>query len=545
MRMLDNYFFYDDYRWVWAARTIFNLQTIFTTSLYNFYRPVVCLAFWLNERAFGIDPFSYNLVNLVLHLINSALIYVLVTRLTRESLLAWLTALLFAGGFENYGAIVWISGRTSLIGFFFLALGLLASLEFFRSGRVRYYVTLATCFTISIFAKETAFSFILLFPLFYLVVPDRRRFTPFQWVLIMVPLVVAVVGNFYSRMGIAGRASPWGIETEYLLPNFAAGMIKPMIHPLLQRGSMWPRLLFFGLFAVCLYRGRSQLAAGGGRVGEARILLLALILGAVSALPTVLLAYNFFDLISIQQTRYHYFPSVGGALAYALIFSRWIRTGFLPPGAGGRPETGGGSEQAGKGDRAGTGFTPRKALLVALVLFSITLAWEYTHFLFRILRYATGTALFESSVRFVLRGLLWAGLAGFCYAGLYGAGSDAFRRRFREAGGALFVLLLAARMLQGYYVETKHDRNARVHKYVISVLWDSEDLDENSEVYVQQHFMGPNEYASGVAMEGYPWRVYAVRELPEQIRAREPGLRYFYCVIDEKGARLTEYPPIE
>jgi hypothetical protein len=522
--MLDNEFFYDDYRWVWSAHTLFNPKTVFTTSLYGFYRPVVCIAFWINERLFGLDPFSYNLVNLLLHLANCVLVYVLVRRVTRERALAWLTALLFAGGFENYGAILWISGRTTLIAFFFFALGLLAGLEFFRRGGFRYYLALLACFILSIFAKETAFSFLLFLPVFYILLPKRRPLPGKRWILLLLPLVLAVAFNFYSRVPFAGQTKLLDIKPEYVFPNFVASILKPAVHPYLQRGAAWPRMLAFVVFAVLLYRGRRFLSARDSHLGETRLMLLALAIGVVSALPTVLLQYDFFGFVSIQQTRYQYFPSLGGALGYAFLFLRWIRTGFVPPG--GSPPRG-----------------ERVAFFLALALFFVTLSWELAHFAIRIVRYAGGPVLFAHPVRFVLRGLFWSALSGTLAWALFGGGAGT--KAFRRAGTGLFVLLVAARMLQGIYVESRHDRNARIHKFVVSALWNYEQLDADSVVYVQQEFMGEAEYAAGAAMEGYPWEVHPVKTLPEGIRAREPGRRYFRCVIDNRGARMSEYLPPE
>ncbi len=44
-------------------------------------RPVLMLSFWLQLRVFGLEPYSYHIANLVLHLANSALVFLILRRL--------------------------------------------------------------------------------------------------------------------------------------------------------------------------------------------------------------------------------------------------------------------------------------------------------------------------------------------------------------------------------------------------------------------------------------------------------------------------------
>ncbi|MCC7497725.1 MAG: tetratricopeptide repeat protein [Bryobacterales bacterium] len=48
-------------------------------------RPVLMLSYWLNFQASGLEPFSYHVGNLALHLANSALVYLIVLRLLEWS----------------------------------------------------------------------------------------------------------------------------------------------------------------------------------------------------------------------------------------------------------------------------------------------------------------------------------------------------------------------------------------------------------------------------------------------------------------------------
>src|SRR5436309_13108343 len=62
----------------------------------DLYRPVTVLSYWLNHRLGGAAPWSYHLVNCLLHGTVTALVYALFRRLTGTTAAAAAGALLFA-----------------------------------------------------------------------------------------------------------------------------------------------------------------------------------------------------------------------------------------------------------------------------------------------------------------------------------------------------------------------------------------------------------------------------------------------------------------
>jgi tetratricopeptide (TPR) repeat protein len=107
------------------------------------YRPLVLTSFALNYQISGVDPFSYHLFNLILHIMNSLLVYKTVYNMARlipwgastpdkPRALALLTALLFASHPIQTEAVSYVVSRTSLLSTFFILCsfnGFLRSLE--------------------------------------------------------------------------------------------------------------------------------------------------------------------------------------------------------------------------------------------------------------------------------------------------------------------------------------------------------------------------------------------------------------------------------
>ncbi|HEY3130649.1 MAG TPA: tetratricopeptide repeat protein [Acidobacteriota bacterium] len=104
-----------------------NIRGIFSTAywypdpkLTDLYRPVTVLSFALNYTIGGLAPFAYHLTNVILHGINSLLVFLLLTQLTRSRSLSLGAALIFALHPVHSEAVAWVSGRAELLACFFM-----------------------------------------------------------------------------------------------------------------------------------------------------------------------------------------------------------------------------------------------------------------------------------------------------------------------------------------------------------------------------------------------------------------------------------------
>lgn len=144
-----------------------------------FYRPIVTLSYGLNLRWFGAGPFSFHLLNLLLHLANTVLVLWLARRFFRNAAWAFVAAVVFALHPVHVENVAWISGRTDLLaGCFGLAslMGWLHAEE--RSSRP-WMLFGTACYFLALLSKEVSVIFplaLLLFPL-----PGRDRDAPGFW----------------------------------------------------------------------------------------------------------------------------------------------------------------------------------------------------------------------------------------------------------------------------------------------------------------------------------------------------------------------------
>src|SRR3989338_1698166 len=69
-----------------------NTKQIFSTYILGNYQPLTIFSFSLEHRFFEINPFACHLINLMLHALNTLLVYLLIMRLCAKAPIAALTA---------------------------------------------------------------------------------------------------------------------------------------------------------------------------------------------------------------------------------------------------------------------------------------------------------------------------------------------------------------------------------------------------------------------------------------------------------------------
>lgn len=148
------------------------LRDIFTPGKNFYYRPLIELSYYLDYRLWGLDASFMHLENLIIHVVNSFLIFQVGTRIIGKTAirmpdLPLLSALLFAVHPINTEAVSWIAGRTDPLTTLFVLLSLYFLLKALDNG-CHWPVYLSLCaLLIACLAKEIA---VLFFPASLLIV---------------------------------------------------------------------------------------------------------------------------------------------------------------------------------------------------------------------------------------------------------------------------------------------------------------------------------------------------------------------------------------
>lgn len=160
---LDNDFVnWDDPQYVVANPQVLrpDLATILTKPVAANYHPLTILSLAANHKWWGAGPRSYHVVNLALHLANTALVFAFVWMLTGGR--RWttvVTAALFGLHPTHVESVAWISGRKDVLYAFFYALGLIAYLRYLDARRWWWWAATSVAFVLSLASKPAAVVF--------------------------------------------------------------------------------------------------------------------------------------------------------------------------------------------------------------------------------------------------------------------------------------------------------------------------------------------------------------------------------------------------
>ncbi|MBI9087152.1 MAG: tetratricopeptide repeat protein [Desulfobacterales bacterium] len=132
--VMDGNFVWDDDQYVQDnanLRSTSGLVRIWTDPSSNpQYYPLVFTSFWLEYRLWGSQPLGFHLTNVLLHVVNAILVWVVLSRLNVPG--ARIAAFIFALHPVHVESVAWITERKNVLSGLFFLLALLASLKAFN-----------------------------------------------------------------------------------------------------------------------------------------------------------------------------------------------------------------------------------------------------------------------------------------------------------------------------------------------------------------------------------------------------------------------------
>lgn len=134
--------------------TLDNVHWAFTTTYFANWHPIVWLSYFVDDELFGEDPGGFHTTNLMIHIANALLVYVVLFRMTGALAQSMLVAILFAIHPLHVEPVAWISSRKDLLSAFFGFLSILAYVQYTRRGSFFWFVMSLLVFTCSLMSKQ-------------------------------------------------------------------------------------------------------------------------------------------------------------------------------------------------------------------------------------------------------------------------------------------------------------------------------------------------------------------------------------------------------
>jgi len=148
---------------------ITNIKNIFSSFFNANYHPLTMLSYAIEYAISGESPLLYHSTNAVLHLLNTALVYIFVRRLfsmldqtdlkKQNLIIPVISAFLFGLHPLHVESVSWVSERKDVLYTFFFLLAIIKYLQYLSTKRSKYYAITIFLFLLSLLSKGMAVSF--------------------------------------------------------------------------------------------------------------------------------------------------------------------------------------------------------------------------------------------------------------------------------------------------------------------------------------------------------------------------------------------------
>jgi Tfp pilus assembly protein PilF len=149
----DNAFIYENARML-EGLTLRNVGWAFTTTVAANWHPLTVLTHLLDCSLFGLNAGGHHLTNVLIHLADVLLLFLLVRRLSLSAGASLLVTALFALHPLNVESVAWVAERKNVLSMLFLFLTLLAYLRYARTGSCRSHAGALLLFAAGLMSKS-------------------------------------------------------------------------------------------------------------------------------------------------------------------------------------------------------------------------------------------------------------------------------------------------------------------------------------------------------------------------------------------------------
>ena len=277
------------------------------------YWPLTYTTLWLEHKIWGLAPAGYHVVNVLLHLLNSLLVWRLLLRLAVPG--AWVAAAVFAAHPTHVESVAWIIERKDVLSGLFYLTAVLVWLRFLEQPRPWRYGLALLLFATGLLSK----SIVVTLPAALLIIQwwkegritarDLQRLAPFFLVALLVTAVdLSSVGSMHSlldyslpeRMLVASRAL-WFYAGKLAWPTDLA-----VIYPRwdISLGDPWAWLYLAGATALAATLWFMRLRVGRGPLAGALFF-------AVTLSPVLGFVNHGYMQFSLVADRFQYLAGIG------------------------------------------------------------------------------------------------------------------------------------------------------------------------------------------------------------------------------------------
>jgi len=301
---------------------------MFTQASASNYHPLTMVSLGINYLISGYDPISYQLLNWLFHILNTALVFLFIYKISdKKTFVAAFAAIIFGVHPMHVESVAWISERKDVLYTFFFLLSLIQYWKLIDSGKRSGYIFCLIFFILSILSKPAA----IILP-FVLLLLDYWKGRAFKWNLVLEKLPFFILSLIFGFITIRVQSADaiagfdiWPLWTRFFFACFTTMIyaIRFIVPYPLSAFHPYPSLNSLGLF---VYLSPVFMLALLGLLWLKRKDKL-IVFSILFFLANLLLVIQLVSIgLTIVSERYTYVPYIGLSFLAGMLLNKYLNT---------------------------------------------------------------------------------------------------------------------------------------------------------------------------------------------------------------------------
>lgn len=298
---------------------------------HNSFRPICDISMMIDYKLYGKHAWGYHLTNLIIHTINSILVFVAMKLFIKKylsvievNLIAFTTAVLFWIYMNHSEAVFWILGRSAMLGMLFFLSAVV--FYFYRKAGSNFLFSIIFCLLAWLSYESTLILPAVFFIISFSDVKSKKSSWKNEWKFIVTVLFAFIIYcccRFYF-MGTAANYYNSGngnnISVSFIIGSFFRLMIRSWLPPSQNKIFLIIAVIVLILIATVLTKIQNK---------KNRDTIVALIIvWCISLLPYLALSM---DTKGVESERFLYLPSLFICMIISIFFIQmksWMQISF-------------------------------------------------------------------------------------------------------------------------------------------------------------------------------------------------------------------------
>ncbi|NQU95956.1 MAG: glycosyltransferase family 39 protein [Candidatus Omnitrophica bacterium] len=214
-------------------RTLSNIPKFFKTDIWaynvdakpisNSYRPIQVVTYAIDFFLYGNDPKGFHFTNILVHLFNVLLVFLLVKEIFNNRFMPFFVSLLFGIHPANTACVSYISGRADVLVTAFMLLSIISYIKYVKNERLYFLLFSVLSYSFAVYSKEYAILVVPCILFLYNIISDRKIIFKIKpYIFYILPLALYLPMRMHALTGLTSRTLE--LSTINLLPRLLTSL---------------------------------------------------------------------------------------------------------------------------------------------------------------------------------------------------------------------------------------------------------------------------------------------------------------------------------